>query len=208
MLLFSVFSQLRSEYRICFLWSTSFNWFNCLYSPPNSECWTVPLVERTKTADGARLICACSWLLKQLGYLIPNGGFVYCKVSNCCMLFLLISKAVRLSKFSGTFWNMFYEKCKNPLVFHSVLHSKFSSQSRWQLWEKSSLICIHVIEVILSVLTVCREYCLPVIYSGIQFGQAPASLFPLAPPKWSQPVFNVNLGVLSSCKLYSKGIKA
>lgn len=87
MLLFSVFSQLRSDYRICFLWSTSFNRFNCLYSPPNSECWMVPLVERTKTADGARLICACSWLLKQLGYLIPNGGFVYCKVSNCCMLF-------------------------------------------------------------------------------------------------------------------------
>lgn len=43
-----------------------------------------PLVEKTKTADCPGQICGCSWLLKQSGYLIPNGGFVYSKVFNIC----------------------------------------------------------------------------------------------------------------------------
>ena len=116
-----------------------------------------------------------------------------CLTWSLCAL-LLISKAVKLSIFSATFWNTLFEKwkaakVKNPLVFLPVLCSEFSCQIRWQLWEESSLICIHVIEVMLSVLAVCREYCWPVTYSGIQFEQTTTYLFPQMLPKWSQPVF-------------------
>lgn len=83
--LFSVFSQLRAEYKIGFLWTTSFNQFNCFYSPPNKLWWYL-LGRKNQTADYPGPICACSWLLKWPGYLIPNGGFIYSKVSNSCML--------------------------------------------------------------------------------------------------------------------------
>lgn len=69
-----------------------------------------------------------------------------------------------------------------------MLCSEFSCQIRWQLWEESSLICIHATEVMVSVLTICRGYCLPVTYSGIQFVQTTAYLFPQVLPKWGQPV--------------------
>lgn len=49
---------------------------------------------------------------------------------------------------------------RNSFLFLSVLCSEFSCQIRRQLWEQSSLICIHVREAMLSVLTICREYCL------------------------------------------------
>lgn len=69
-------------------------------------------------------------------------------------------------------------KVKIPLAFLLVLGSEFSCQIRWQLWEEGPLICIHVIEVMLSVLTICREFCLPVTYSGIQFEPTTAYLIP------------------------------